>query len=172
MNIMKTSAALLVAACVLGAPAPGTQMASRDGMAATYESLANAIIAIRETEDNLVRDILTMAADAAVEHLEMAASTEGTDRKKHIEMAAKEITNVAMEGDKRIQAIRQRLLKAGHHHHTDAETEEDYMFIDSGERKGMLELAGAVTKPGMSSDEIRKKAGTFMGLFEQAMAAE
>ena len=78
-------------------------------------------------------------------------------RQAHLEAAATEITNIANEGDKRIQAVRQRLKKAGHTHNTDEVTKEDFMFIDSKEKKPLLEFGRKVARLGAnaSADDIR-----------------
>jgi hypothetical protein len=138
--------------------------------AATYEHLATAIIEIRKTEDNLVKGILMHHYALAESHLKQAAAGEG---KSQLEAAAEEISNIAMEGDKRVQAIRQRLEKAGHHHHTDAETKEDYIFIDSKEKKALLDLAGRVAKtdPG-SADAVNTLASELASTFHNAMMGE
>ena len=67
------------------------------------------------------------------------------------------IADIANEGDKRIQAVRQRLSKAGHTHNTDADTKEDYMFVNSKEKKALLDLAKRVGQmgDGASADDIK-----------------
>jgi len=142
--------------------------------AATYEQLATAIIAIRETEDLLVEGILTHSYALAMQECDAALGADSRARGKHLEMAAQEITNIASEGDKRIQAVRQRLLKAGHHHHTDAETQEDYIFIDSGEKKALLALATKISKlgPNASDDDIRSAMGELENSFTKAMESD
>src|SRR5688500_6700379 len=107
---------------------------AKENSAQTYEHLATAIIEIRKTEDGLVRGIIMHNAGAAEAALARAARAEGGDKKQYLERAADEINNAANEGDKPVQAVRQRLAKAGHTHHTDADTKEDYLFIDSKEK--------------------------------------
>src|SRR3954453_2229762 len=80
--------------------------------AATYEHLATAIIAIESTEDELVKSILLGYQAAAQGHLR-AAVTDQAGRRGHLEASATVIGDIANEGDKRIQAVRQRLAKAG-----------------------------------------------------------
>src|SRR5260370_493264 len=77
------------------------------------------------TEDELVKSILIGYHTTAQNHLR-AAARDAQGRAAHLEAAAAEVANIANEGDKRIQAIRQRLAKAGHTHNTDVETKEDY----------------------------------------------
>ena len=119
--------------------------------ASTYEHLATAIIEIEATEDELVKSILIGYHAAAQEHLK-AAARDAQGRAGHLEAAAAEIANVANEGDKQIQAVRQRLAKAGHTHNTDVETKEDYMFVTNREKKGLLDLASRIGRAGAGAD--------------------
>ncbi|WP_435010905.1 hypothetical protein P12x_002195 [Tundrisphaera lichenicola] len=141
--------------------------------AATYENLATAIIAIEATEDELVRSILLGYQAAAQGHLRAAAEP-GPNRKAHLEAAATTIGDIANEGDKRIQAVRQRLAKAGHTHNTDVVTKEDYMLINSNEKKEILALAQKVGKleAGVSPDGVRAISEELSSLFDKAIAPE
>jgi len=145
-----------------------------EAAAATYEHLANAIIEIRDTEVNLVGGILRHHHMAALDHLAMAKEASGSSRASHLEAAATEISFVANEGDKRVQAVRQRLLKAGHHHHTDAETKEDYIFVDSAEKKGLLDLANRIGRMGASASEsaIDEAMGELASAFDKAIKSD
>lgn len=166
--------ALIIGAVAIGTQNQSTQPAMHDATAATYEHLATAIIEIRATENNLVRGILLHHEAAARQHLERAAGSRGTERVTHLESAATEIAAVAQEGDKRVQAVRQRLLKAGHHHHTDAETQEDYIFIDSAEKKELLQMATRVSRidPKASAEEVLAADRDLQRLFERAIREE
>ncbi len=115
-----------------------------DASAAAYEHLATALIEMRLTEDRLVEGILNHHFGLAVASLD-AATADGAVG-DHGKNAAEEITAIANEGGKRVQAVRQKLLKAGHHHHTDAETQEDYIWIDSKEKQGLLDLASRAAR--------------------------
>ncbi|WP_435018280.1 hypothetical protein TA3x_000236 [Tundrisphaera sp. TA3] len=141
--------------------------------AATYEHLATAIIAIEATEDELVRSILLGYQAAAQGHLK-AAISDAPGRRAHLEAAATVIGDIANEGDKRIQAVRQRLAKAGHTHNTDVETKEDYLFINSKEKKGLVALAGRVAKLDANAKEAEIKAvqDELSALFDKAIAPE
>src|SRR5262249_39104746 len=98
-----------------------TESTAAQVAASTYEHLATAIIEIETTEDELVKSILIGYEMAARGHLR-AAARDPQGRVRHLEAAAAEVTNIANEGDKQIQAVRQRLAKAGHTHNTDVET--------------------------------------------------
>jgi hypothetical protein len=141
--------------------------------AATYEHLASAIIAIEATEDELVKSIL-LGYNAAAQGRLKAAVADRDGRRAHLETAATLIADIASEGDKRIQAVRQRLSKAGHTHNTDADTKEDYLFVNSKEKKSLLDLAKRVGQMGESSsaDDIKAVEVELANSFDKAIAAE
>jgi hypothetical protein len=153
--------------------APARNTSAEDTAAVTYEHLASAIIEIEATEDNLVKSILIGYQQAAQRHLRQALN-DAERKQSHLEDAATEITNIANEGDKRIQAVRQRLKKAGHTHNTDEVTKEDYMFIDSKEKKQLLDLGRKVARlgAGASADEIRGVRDEFTELFAKSIAEQ
>lgn len=142
-----------------------------EGVALTYEHLANEIIEIRATEDALVGGILMHHQQRAMSSLEAAASASGGEQHALLESAAREIATLAEEGGKGVQAVRQRLLKAGHHHHTDAETKEDYIFIDGTEKKALLSLASRVPKLNDAAG-IKAAAAELAQLYEKAVVPE
>lgn len=175
----------LVLATILGATfltiqaarsqAPQAPRADSAGQvaAATYEHLATAIIEIEKTENELVKSILIGHYTAAQNHLQSAARG-GERRAAHLEAAAAEIANIANEGDKRIQAVRQRLAKAGHTHNTDIETKEDYLFVSSKEKKGLLALASKIGRAGadVKASDLEALGGELDALFSKAIAPE
>jgi hypothetical protein len=140
---------------------------------ATYEHLATAIIAIEATEDQLVKSIL-IGYHAAAEHHLRAAVRDAQGRVGHLEAAAAEVTNIANEGDKSIQAIRQRLAKAGHTHNTDVETKSDYMFVTNKERKNLLDLASKIGRAGAGADaaDLENLNRDLSRVFQAAIAPE
>jgi hypothetical protein len=178
----------LIAATILGATfltyqaarsqAPQATQSPRESMAgqvaaATYEHLATAIIEIEATENELVKSILIGYQSAAQGHLRAAIRDEA-GRARHLEAAAAEVANIANEGDKRIQAVRQRLSKAGHTHNTDVETKGDYMFVTNKEKKGLLEVASKIARlgPDAKADDIRTLGTELTELFDKAIAPE
>jgi hypothetical protein len=147
---------------------------AKQNTAETYEHLATALIEMRKTENGLVKGIIMHNAGAADMALAQAANASGGDKKKALERAAEEINNAASEGDKPVQAVRQRLSKAGHTHHTDAETKEDYLFIDSKEKKQLIDLAQRVSKMGedANADEINKARDQLREIMSNALRDE
>jgi hypothetical protein len=142
--MFSTCAIALMSGAILAADPAGTE-SSLDAAVESYERLATVIIEVRRTEDSVVKTIILHHYQAAQEHLQHAQSG---DAAKHLEAAAAEVVNAANEGDKRVQAIRQRLAKAGHTHISDADTKEDYLWISSKEKKGLLAAAKSIAQLG------------------------
>jgi hypothetical protein len=147
---------------------------AKENTAQTYEHLATAIIEIRQTENGLVKGIIMHNAGAGEAALGRAARMQGADKKRALEEAADEINNAANEGDKPVQAVRQRLSKAGHTHHTDAETKADYLIIDGKEKKQLVDLAQRVSKMGedASGEDINKARDELRGIMKDALKDE
>ncbi len=167
MNTLLLSV-LLSGATVGAEPA----VTSLDAAIDSYERLATVIIEVRRTEDAVVKTILVHHYQAAQEHLHAAQG--GKDVLKHLEAAATEVSYAANEGDKRVQAIRQRLAKAGHTHISDVDTKEDYLFINSKEKKALLAAAKSIAQLGdkASSDQVAAASKSLADLFQKAIAAE
>jgi hypothetical protein len=157
------------------APTPAAPKAdsAEQVAASTYEHLASAIIEIETTEDELVKSILIGYHTAAQNHLR-AAARDAAGRTAHLEAAAAEVANIANEGDKRIQSVRQRLAKAGHTHNTDVETKADYMFVTNREKKGLLDLASRIARAGAGAQtaDIEALGSQLADLFQKAIAPE
>lgn len=160
---------VLLSSTAVGADAGPTSL---DAAVESYERLSTVIIEVRRTEDSVVKTILVHHYQAAQEHL--TAAKGGKDVLKHLEAAAAEITNAANEGDKRVQAIRQKLAKAGHTHISDVDTKEDYLFINSKEKKALLAAAKSIAQLGdkASAEQVGAAAKSLTDLFTKAIAAE
>ncbi len=164
--------AMSLCECLTSASGAGTNAPSRsDAGAATYERLATTIIAVRETENSLVGEILNNYRQIADDQLR-AAQSDASNRAARLEAAAEEVTNIANEGNKAVQAIRQRLAKAGHAHHSDADTKEDYMFVNGKEKKELLALAKKIGQmaPNATTEQIAGVRKELDALFAKCMA--
>ena len=176
MSVWKTTALLATALFATGmqgrllaADATSLQL---DAAVETYEHLATVIIEVRKTEDGVVKSILASHYTAA--QADLKAAEQGKEVLKNLEAAAVEISNVANEGDKRVQAIRQRLAKAGHTHISDVDTKEDYLFINSKEKKALLDAAKAIVMLGAKAtpDKIAAASKNLESLYTKAVAPE
>jgi hypothetical protein len=92
----------------------------------------------------------------------------------HLETAAANIANIANEGDKRVQAVRQRLSEAGHYHQKDTETAEDFMYINSKEKKALFDLAKKVGQLGnnAAAGEVKKASDELRSVFSKAIGRD
>jgi predicted choloylglycine hydrolase len=151
---------------------PAASVGSLDAAVESYEHLSIVLVEVRKTEDYLVKSIIAHHHQAAQAHLRTAQG--GKDVLKHLEAAATEVTNMANEGDKRVLAIRQRLAKAGSTHKTDKDTKEDYLWIDSKEKKDALAAAKSIAQLGdkATADQIAAAAKSLDTLYQKAVAGE
>jgi hypothetical protein len=107
-----TAAAL---SAVLAAPALAQE--TPKPMVASYEALADGILALRRAEEAYVRSLLDAHRHAA----------EASMKAGRHEDAAAQMALFANEGDNAVGGVRKRLLEGGHHHNA------------AGEEKGLYE---------------------------------
>jgi hypothetical protein len=119
-------------------------------MVDTYESLADAILAVKRTEANFVRGLLDG------HHHGAAARMHAKDH----EGAAAEIALFANEGDNAIGGVRKRLLEGGHHHHAEGEAkgvyEPGYVVVTKEAKQRILAASAALRSA--KDDAQRQKA--------------
>jgi len=121
-------------------------------MVASYKTLADAILAVKKTEANLVRSILTSAHDRAQAEMGKArAALKGKDTKgaqDAIEEVAAAVGQIGSEGDSSVGAIRKRLLEGGHHHNADGEAkgiyDEGFVVVTKAAKTQFLDAAKAI----------------------------
>lgn len=154
---------LLLVAVLLGAGAGfvGTSLAAKAAGPATepelvsaYGHLADVILGTRNSEESLVKAICADAYRQARTSLTAAKEAVGRgDRSAagtSLERAASAVALIAEEGDRSVAAVRNRLLKGGHHHHANGEKEGAYdpgfVVITKVAKKALLERAGEIGK--------------------------
>jgi hypothetical protein len=127
----------------------------------TYQSLADAILATKETEWNLVNTILATTYQHAegVYSKAVALVQAGDSAKSEIEMLADLVSQLGNEGDASIAAIRKKLLEGGHHHHHHSakgedqdEFDEGFVIVNRDARQVFLAAAGAIGKMASKPD--------------------
>jgi hypothetical protein len=122
-----------------------------------YDSLADAILAAKKTEWNLVHSILaTTYSHAEAVMAEAKGKLEaGKDAKADIETLAALVAQIGNEGDASVAAVRKRLLEGGHHHHSNAEDQgvydEGFVIVSRAAKKAFLDAAGRIGKLGRSA---------------------
>jgi len=127
---------VLASLCVLLASAPSANAADEASVAtpaefvATYDSLATAILATKQAEENLVRSILstTYAHASAARARALRAIEAGDNRQAQVslEELAALVAQLGNEGDNAVAGIRKRLVEGGHHHNAEGETKGIY----------------------------------------------
>jgi len=119
-------------------------------MVETYSSLADAILAVKKTEENFVKAMLDGYKHGA----------EAYFRAGQFERAAAEMALFANEGDNAIGGIRKRLLEGGHHHHADGEAkgiyEPGYVVVTKEAKREALAASAAMRSA--TDDAARKQA--------------
>lgn len=134
------------------APAPGPSTATPVEMVDTYNTLAQAILAVDKTETNIVRSIL--AAAYAHAHAELARAQRGLKAgdakaaRSAVEAMAAEVGQLGTEGDGAVAAVRKRLLKGGHHHNAAEEAkglyDQGYVVVTRAAKQVFLDASRAI----------------------------
>ena len=136
------------AAARQGAPSPATPAP----MVATYETLADGILALKKTEENLCRSIL--AATYAHAQVELAraqksiAANDGKAAQAALESLAAAVGQIATEGDNAVAGVRKRLLDGGHHHNAAGEAQgvfdDGFVIVTRAAKQKLLESSRAI----------------------------
>ena len=136
-------------------PAPARAQAAPQTppeMVATYNALADAILAVKRTEADLVRSILAAAhAHAQVQLARAQAAIKAGDAKAAqvaTENLAADVGQLATEGDNSVAVVRKRLLEGGHHHNAAGEAQglydEGFVVVTKAAKQKLLEASRAI----------------------------
>ena len=132
--------------------AQGSAPATPAEMVATYSSLADGILALKRTEEDLVRSILAAASAHGQVELGRAqkaiAAGDAKAAQAAIEGLAADVGQIATEGDNAVAAIRKRLLDGGHHHNAAGESQgtfdEGFVIVTRAAKAKLLESSRAI----------------------------
>jgi hypothetical protein len=121
-------------------------------MVATYNTLADGILAMKRTQENLVKSILaaTLGHGQGVLGRAQRAITAGDAKgaTAAVEALAADVGQLATEGDNAVGAVRKRLLEGGHHHNAAGEAqgiyEEGYVIVTRAAKVKLLESSRAI----------------------------
>lgn len=147
--------ATLLVAC--GAPAmaqTSAEPATPAEMVATYNTLADGILALKVTEENLVRSILAAANAHGQVQLARAqkamTANDGAGARSAIEALAAAVAQMGTEGDSSVAAVRKRLLDGGHHHNAAGEAQgifdEGYVIVTKAAKQKLLASSRAIAQ--------------------------
>jgi hypothetical protein len=158
MKRMHVVIALLLATFCLAQETPKTSVD-------TYESLADAILAVKRTEADFVRSLLDGYRHAA----------ENAMKRGDVETAAAYVALFGNEGCNAVGGVRKRLLEGGHHHNAAGEAQgifdPGYVIVTKETKAKALAASAALRKAG--DDAARRKAwDDFAALAAKALAAE
>ncbi|MHC4133725.1 MAG: hypothetical protein ACYS0K_01950 [Planctomycetota bacterium] len=117
---------------------------------AAYDSLADAILAVKRTEANFMRSLLDGHRHGAAAYM----------RAGNHERAAAEMALFGNEGDNAIGGVRKRLLEGGHHHNAEGEAkgifEPGFVIVTKKAKQAALAASTALRKA--RTDAERKEA--------------
>jgi len=138
----------------LAQSAPSTPAA----LAACYASLADVVLAAKQTERHLVLSILDATYTAAEASLARAKAnlSAGQSARADVEALAALIAQLGNEGDAAVAGIRKTLLEGGHHHNAAGEQtgvyEEGYVVVTRAAKKAFLKSATRMGKLAANAD--------------------
>jgi hypothetical protein len=121
---------------------------------ATYATLADGILALKRTEENVCRSIL--AATSAHANVELGRAKKAIaagDTKAAgvaLESLAAAVAQIGTEGDNAVAGVRKRLLEGGHHHNAAGEAQglydEGYVIVTKAAKAKLLESSRAIAQ--------------------------
>jgi hypothetical protein len=131
-----------------GAPAPSTP----PELVATYKSLADGILALKRTEEDLCRSILAAAhAHGRVALVRAQTAIKAGDAKaaqSAVEGLAAAVGQIATEGDNAVAGVRKKLLDGGHHHNAAGEAQglfdEGFVIVTRAAKGKLLASSRAI----------------------------
>jgi hypothetical protein len=156
-GVCSTVAVALGAALAAGTAAAqgsGAEVRTPTEMVATYSTLADGILALKRTEENLCRSILSAADGHAHADLGRAqkalAAGDTKAAQAALEALAAEVAEMATEGDNAVAAVRKRLLEGGHHHNAAGEAQgtfdEGFVVVTKAAKASLLDSSRAIAQ--------------------------
>jgi hypothetical protein len=150
-----TVTALLAAVALAPLPASAQALpspATPAELVATYRSLADGILALKRTEEDLCRSILAAAhAHGRVELVRAQTAIKAGDAKAAqaaVEGLAAAVGQIATEGDNAVAGVRKKLLDGGHHHNAAGESQglfdEGFVIVTRAAKAKLLASSRAI----------------------------
>jgi hypothetical protein len=153
---MAAVALLVVASAPAAAQSPDS--GTPPEMVATYNTLADGLLALKRTEENLVKSILAASKGHGEAQLMRAkraiTANDAAAAKSAVEALASDVAQIGTEGDNSVGAVRKRLIEGGQHHNAAGEAQGIYdegfvivtkaakqKFLDSSKRIAQMAAA-------------------------------
>jgi len=161
---MKRTALVIAIVAVVGVSSYALGAGTEKPLVATYDKIADGILASNHAETAVIQAILASHRSAG----EAAAAAGKWDE------AAANMALWANEGDNAVGGIRKRLLEGGHHHNAEGESkglfEPGFVVVTVAAKKAALDL---VAKLQAAKDDAARKAAwaEFAKLCDATVAA-
>jgi hypothetical protein len=151
---MSSMAAVALLAAASARAAGGNPPATPPELVASYDALADAILAGIKTEKKLVHAILATTYAHAQAELGRARAalkaSDGAGAKAAVENLASAVGQIATEGDNSVAGVRKRLLEGGHHANAEGERQgtfdEGYVVVSKAAKKAFLDSSQALAR--------------------------
>jgi len=133
-------------------------------MVKAYESLADAILAVKSTEEDLIRSILAVTYQHAEGSYRqcLAGIEAGRNVQSQLETLASLVSQLGNEGDAAVAGVRKRLLEGGHHHNAAGEAQglfdPGFVVVTKAAKKAFLDSATAIGRMGRSPNAASLKS--------------
>ena len=116
-----------------------------------YASLADGILALKRTEEDVCRSILAATGEKAQAEVGRArkavAAGEAKASQVALEALAADVGQLATEGDNAVGAVRKKLVDGGHHHNAAGEAQglfdEGFVIVTRAAKAKLLESSRA-----------------------------
>jgi hypothetical protein len=152
IGLLALAAALAVAFVAPAPAAAQTPAGTPAEMVSTYNALADGILALKRTEENIVRSILAATLAHGQGTLARAqraiAANDAKGASAAVEALAADAAQLGTEGDNAVGAVRKRLLEGGHHHNAAGEAQgiydEGYVVVTKKAKTQLLESSRAI----------------------------
>jgi hypothetical protein len=153
-TLVEAALGVALAAGTAAAQGSAAEVRTPAEMVATYSTLADGILALKRTEENLCRSILSAANGHAHADLGRAqkaiAAGDAKAAQAALEALAAEVAQMATEGDNAVGAIRKRLIEAGQHHNAAGEAQgifdEGFVIVTKGAKASLLDSSRAIAQ--------------------------
>ena len=175
-------AGALLGASVAPAAAQSADAGTPPEMVATYNTLADGLLALKRTEENLVKSILAAAKAHGEVQLMRAKRAIGANdaaaSKTAVEALASDVAQLGTEGDHSVGAVRKRLIEGGQHHNAAGEAQgiydEGFVIVTKAAKQKLLEssrriaqMASAPKAAGLD-EEWKAVEAVYAGLMKPA----